>query len=950
MPTQLRRTIYIGAGGTGVQTVSQVRNYFRSLTSDGSLPPMIKCLFIDTDENQVQNLDKSIDDTEILSIAEVNAKPIYQANSGKYDTYTNMATIRALTNGAGQYRSHGRFAIMSKENAVGNIQNSFSAKFTKIYNDVMRIDANVVNPDFETMGNDVEIHLAFSMSGGTGAGTFLSLAYLIREIVPTCKIVAYAYAPSFFMDLPAKEQIQQNSYASLIELDYCMSSDHPEFQDIKYPAGNRINRAPFDAVMYIDNKTYTRNGQVRPYVYPTSAKEQVQKNVAYAMAISAGEMGAATRSVIDNLISDITGGQYDVKMSDSKDIKRGWVSSLGVSEICCTPNSEQTFFSNNLAIKLLKQLTDSGRAVNSASDEAFLWVKALDLNESQDISDQDAVINAMISPTDYKNKLATEIGQTSVGSGKSAYFARVEASLTEETLQENKSTFVSQKKQELMSKVQESIFADGVKAIPISSVLDILHHFAEYMKAYGANLGTEKQEFETRLITIQNAWIDAANAIKEVGFINRAAKIVALEGELRMHAQKEFECRCEIRRREKGIKAFEELAQYTANLEVALANLLTKVQDAIYLEEGKITAVNVMPIISDHRWGTIDLTKKVRGLKATKVENTGINLSNFFKSTGYRSILELANCDNLAGLAEKYAEQLFKENAKGIDANPDDVHPILRVLNSLAESERTDYLHNASMYSFPLMEIQNYGEEVKITEHIYVAVPGGAQCSPRIKKLIQDALKINVAPDWVDINDPNRILIYRQIGVIPPYFIAGISKGRNTIFNYASCQAAFEKKDDPRSYIPFTDKQFDDVYHKKGYSLERNKWRDGNIELLTWVQAIIFKLIYRTEEGLYKTESETGEVDINDLNYRKFRTLGANRFEAFNEFKNDPELYNEISRKISTILEDPQNVAKLSSYRGANRSNYGNEFIDRTATEFRLVEVQNQCTSEISIL
>lgn len=947
MPTKLRRTIYIGAGGTGVQTVSQVRNYFRSLTSDGSLPPMIKCLFIDTDENQVHNLDKSIDDTEILSIAEANAKPIYQANSGRYETYTNMDTIRALTNGAGQYRSHGRFAIMSKENAVGNIQNSFSAKFNKIYNDVMRIDANVVNPDFETMGNDVEIHLAFSMSGGTGAGTFLSLAYLIREIVPTCKIIAYAYAPSFFMDLPTKEQIQQNTYASLVELDYCMSSDHPEFQDIKYPAANRVNRAPFDAVMYIDNKTYTRNNQVRPYVYPTSAKEQVQKNVAYAMAISAGEMGAATRSVIDNLISDITGGQYDVKMSDSKDIKRGWVSSLGVSEICCTPNSEQIFYSNNLAIKLLKQLTDSGRGVDSASDEAFLWVKALDLNESQDISDQDAVINAMISPTDYKNKLATEIGQSNVGSGKSAYFARVEATLTEEALQENKSTFVSQKKQELMDKVQESIFAQGVKAIPISSVLDILHHFAEYMKAYGAILGKEKQEFETRLIATQNAWIDAAKAIKEVGFINRAAKIVNLEGELRTHAQREFECRCEIRRREKGIKAFEELAQYTANLKVALANLLTKVQDAINLEEGKITAVNVMPIISDHRWGTIDLTKKVRGLKTTKVEDTAIDLSNFFKSTGYRSILELANCDNLAGHAEKYAEQLFKEK---VDPDPDDVYPILRVLNSLSESERNDYLHNASMYSYPLMEIQNYGEEVKVTEHIYVAVPGGAQCGTKIKKLIQDALKTNVEPDWVDINDPNRILIYRQIGVIPPYFIVGISKGRNTIFNYASCQAAFEKKDDPRAYLPFTDKQFDDVYHNKGYSLERNKWRDGNVELLIWVQAIIFKLIYSTDGGLYKAESETGKVDIKDPLCRKFRTLGENRFEAFNEFKNDPILFNEISKKISILMEDSANMAKWSSYCGANRSNYATEFIDRTASEFSLDEVQNQYTAEVSIL
>lgn len=947
MPTQLRRTIYIGAGGTGVQTVLQVRNYFKSLTKDGSLPPMIKCLFIDTDENQVHNIDNSVHDSEILSLAERDARPIYQANRSKYDTYTNMDNIRALTNGAGQYRSHGRFAIMCKENSSGNVQNPFTAKFTKIYNDIMRIDASASNPDFVTMGNDVEIHLAFSMSGGTGAGSFLSLAYLIREIVPTCKIVAYAYASSFFIDLPTKEQIQQNSYASLIELDYCMSSDHAEYQDIRYPADKLINRAPFDAVMYIDNKTYTRNGQVRPYVYPTSAKEQVQKNVAYAMAISAGEMGAATRSVIDNLISDITGGQYDVKMSGSNDIKRGWVSSLGVSEIYCTPSAEQSLYSNSLALRLLNRLQNSGNNVDSASEVAFSWVSELDLNESNDASDQDAVINSIISPTNFRNKLANEIGQANVGGGKGAYFARVEKSLTEEDLQEKKSELVSKKKQELMGKIQESIFADGVGALSLNSVVDILVQFSAYMRAYEAILGTENGDFKTKLTEIQNAWNDAAEAIKHV---SRSSRVVALESELRMHAQNEFECKCEIRRREKAINAFEEIALYADNLQVALKNMEVKVKAAIKLEEDKITAVNVMPVMSDNRWGTINLTKKVKGLKTTKVDDDKINLSEFFKSTGYRSILEIAGCDNLATLAEKYAASLFDEKAHDIGASKDDIYPIIRVLNSLSESERTDYLQNASMFSFPLMEIQNYGEEVKTTEHIYVAVPGGAQCGQKIKEIIQEALNTNVEPDWVDINDPNRILIYRQIGVIPPYFIAGVSKGRNTVFFHASCQEAFEKKDDSRAYIPFTDKQFDDVYHKKGYSLETNKRRDGGVELLTWIQAIVFGLVYRTDDGLYKTESETGEVDITDPDFRKLRVLGGNRFEAFSEFRSDTELFDEVSEKINTLLENPENMTKWASYRGTNRAKYGLDFIDRTAPEFKLTEVQNQCKAEISIL
>ena len=109
-------------------------------------------------------------------------------------------------------------------------------------------------------------------------------------------------------------------------------------------------------------------------------------------------------------------------------------------------------------------------------------------------------------------------------------------------------------------------------------------------------------------------------------------------------------------------------------------------------------------------------------------------------------------------------------------------------------------------------------------------------------------------------------------------------------------------------------------------------------------------MVYCTDDGLYKTESETGEVDITDPNFRKLRVLGENRFEAFSEFRADAELFDEVSEKINTLLENPENMANWASYRGANRTKYGLEFIDRTTPEFRLTEVQNQCKAEISIL
>ena len=151
-----------------------------------------------------------------------------------------------------------------------------------------------------------------------------------------------------------------------------------DYQDIKYPGEEEISRAPFDVVMYIDNKTYSANGGKRPYVFEgDSAKNQVEQNVAYAMAMSAGDLGANNKSVLDNWVESIMSGQYDVRFGEPKQNKKAWVSSLGVSEIKCEPSSEQTYFANNLSLKILKKWAEKGKPIDSASNVAYAWVKDL---------------------------------------------------------------------------------------------------------------------------------------------------------------------------------------------------------------------------------------------------------------------------------------------------------------------------------------------------------------------------------------------------------------------------------------------------------------------------------------------------------------------------------------------------------------------------------------------
>lgn len=952
MTKKLQRTIYIGAGGTGIETVLKVRNYFKGLTKNGTLPPMIKCLFIDTDENEVNNLDRTVTNDEIMRLSERNAKAIYLAHQKDYSTYTNTSRIRALANGAGQIRSLGRFSIMCKENSAGkgNVQEYFSQKFQALYNEIMNIRAGQENPEFETMGNNVEIHLAFSMSGGTGAGTFLSLAYLIRQIVPQCKIIAYAFAPSFFMNLPVKEQIQQNTYASLLELDYCMSADDPAYQDIKYPAGEKIERAPFDVFMYVDNKTYTANGSERQHVYiGEKSKYQVEMNVAQAMAVSAGDMGAGNKSVLDNWIDSINSGNYDVDFSGTGEHKRAWVSSLGVSEIVCEPSIEQSFFATNLSLRILKALSSNGRPVESASATAYSWVKELDINENGENEDHNAVVNAIISPDEFYNMPAREIDQNNVESGRQIYFKRVNKSITQDAIDKRKNKLLSSKKKELVEKVTSSIFKSGNDNLSISDTISILKSFAKYMSKYAAILGNDLNDRQADLELDKRNWGTEKDTLNRVTssmiHFNRAAAITESEGNLRYLAQKWFENEVEIHRIKEAIDFFDKMCTFANEVESSLSNLLVKVESAITEEENAITSVNVSPVISTNSWGTIDVTKKAHDLPSVDASTVTFDLSAFFASTGYDSIFDLSSqCDDFASLTENFTKNLFDEN-KSAELS---IYPIVRVVKSLSEKERNEYLKPLAIYSVPLMEVQDYGEDVKTTQHICVAIPDGINGDPQLMDIIKKALNATNNIKWVDINDPNRIIIYRQIGVIPPYFIDGISKGKHSISLYNSCQEAFERKDNPQAYNPFTDTQFDAAYHKWGFSLDSNK-RDTSGDILLWVKAMALSLITNNGPFLYKIESETGEIDMDDPQWRKFKVIEGNRHEAFMAFCEDKGLCAEIESKIDNMMKQPEQSKKWDMYKG-NRALYGNTFINRESEEWQIPEVKKQCQDEMMAL
>lgn len=117
MAIKLKKTLYVGLGGTGVSALLKIKKCF--VDSYGEIPPMIGFIAIDTDGaamsksvtgNQGQLI--RLDSSELLVCTVKEALSVYHANPKSYD-WVPLKNVDKLSSiqggGAGQVRSNGRF-------------------------------------------------------------------------------------------------------------------------------------------------------------------------------------------------------------------------------------------------------------------------------------------------------------------------------------------------------------------------------------------------------------------------------------------------------------------------------------------------------------------------------------------------------------------------------------------------------------------------------------------------------------------------------------------------------------------------------------------------------------------------------------------------------------------------------------------------------------------------
>lgn len=269
--------LIIGLGGTGADGLRRIKHEFSQRLKPDMLggkeldrPKRTAYLLLDTDPTEVNRRYHGTAlnaDTEFINLS--SNMEYLLANRGQNLTPEERVWFdpkfyedpdlakEAATNGAGTYRQLSRLCLFHH---IADVKSKLAAIMKTL---------KEVEPGSPQGATKIAVAVISGLCGGTGSGTFLDMAYLIRQAANDsatgCQVVLdlYAIAPDLTINRqatgdPTKQNIYKtNSFAALKELDYFMSigkrhAGHvaDDSYRVRYPGGSEMvwTNKPYDDV------------------------------------------------------------------------------------------------------------------------------------------------------------------------------------------------------------------------------------------------------------------------------------------------------------------------------------------------------------------------------------------------------------------------------------------------------------------------------------------------------------------------------------------------------------------------------------------------------------------------------------------------------------------------------------------------------------------------------
>lgn len=888
MATKLRRSIFIGLGGTGMKTILKTKSVLLdNYGQDGELPPLFAFIGIDTDSNEYELPTKSKkNDALTLSARErfsisVNNPKAYFENSKRemrWMPHQNQVFINTLNRGAGQIRSNGRLAFMyNRERLKERLRNALTdVRSSESYSEKWR---NYQALESGADGNAcTEIHVVFSLSGGTGCGTFLDVAYLLREVARETNsditINGYGVMPGVFLseikDPSAKSRVQPNAYGALRDLDYLMSLQTDErFVKVSWQT-QETGELPFDSFVLIDNK----NTEGICYKKMSDLTEMLS----LALLATTGQIGSNVKSVGDNVKNDIVNKAFDVKN------KVAWVSAIGTASVVYNSEHVAKVYElkaqNKLISEILTHVEDKNVIANN-------WIDNVRVRENEG---KDQVIDRLFDITQITSPSLTE---------KDFDKRTVEAKIT------NKMDLYNQGFQptpEEWNKKVDDFYAEvAAKLVEkekelCKKSLGLANDFLNEVKRQICDIfiGMMRSELVEQEDDRKNAEADFKSQIEQLkSYLNHGLFHGKTENYLSLiksYAQNYLTADIEAKRRSYAIQFYAKLVELIDKESGNVQETIKKLNSII--EDNDVMIRDLQNHYGNSQNVIIDLAEDIiKNVEVLKDDN--ILVSSFVDRMPGKTLYAPATKETYKAILDDYTANMVECEALRSQTIDD-------ILNDMSKEKFEEVMRRAANHSLPFLNIDNHGlftnstpsHPVGEVETFYICVPDVRTNRLTQSEYFRTIFKSETAEAiGTGLND--RIIIYRQKRPIPALAIGGLD----------TLKIPYENEQERVSF--HIDEELQKRMDEEEYSFQpKNQNQDEAID--AWVMGCILGFI-KFDKGNYWYQDFTDESLGNEKENWK-STGSAYRETAFEQFSSNEQLIKLYMDKFHTHIDDIGNL------------------------------------------
>lgn len=754
---KIRRSLFIGIGGTGIKSILHAKKRF--IDAYGEIPPMVEFLGLDVDSQAINyklssqhpNQEVELEESEFFFMDYRNLDKKIKENPEFFDfipdqnRYTYSSWKILMPN---QLRTTGKVAFHINYTKIENI---IYSKLSKILN----VDS-ADNDKFQAPGNDIDIILMFSIAGGTGSGSFIDTAYLVREIcrnnAMSHSIIGYSLLPDIFKQMqsgPAMANVLPNSYGALYELDYLMT---PRVKDsgleIKYQEKTiEIDLSPFDLFFTINNKDI--NGR-----YITKLNE-ICELIAGA-AISYACITNYMRWSIESWMTVLSSGLMRVEDKES------WAWGLGYSELIFNGLILGDIYAYKASIAIVNRLISAGSRLENL-DVLFINVSKI---RNNNWDENIGLCNAML-PSGPKKKYLSIQNKKNPEVEIQTYFQNIEE-VANKAVKLNYEEFKSSVKLYFESFIIEQINKDH----GVGNVNSFLLGLKKYMIQFLEEVQIELREIQNHDEYYKNQLDLDIIALKGLSFVEKifGKKYLESKENIKESVNKVASNYHESIRRQYSIKFYEDFTQTIDQCQVKINDIIRKFNLVKDLNESKIIELqseaslepksNVKELHRDYLFGVVVNDSDIDISKFLRDSNKA---NNFFD---YSDLSEIVIEKEFSNFSSKLPNVIAYRNTS-----------IDEVLANYSDVELTKIIGELETMSSPLWtyDYQGYVENKQHHEAFIIGVPQESQSVIKTKKTLNNILESNQNYGFYSTNMRDRIVIYRMEAALPIYAVSNMT-------------------------------------------------------------------------------------------------------------------------------------------------------------------------------